>query len=213
MQRGVSTKAPALFRGRFRVQSTRLPTWDYTSNGYYFLTICTKDREPFLGEIIDGSMQLSKIGEIVADEWRQIAIKRRDVWLDEWVVMPNHLHGIVVIAREPCVETPQRPRVGDRIASDQLPTERPHGEAMQRGVFTRVAFRILPGSLAAIIGQFKSRATKRAWQLGFEDFGWQRRFYDHIIRDDTSLDNIRQYIVENPAKWESHEELPENLWM
>ncbi len=213
-RRGVSTEGSALFQGHLRAESTRLPVWDYRSNGYYFVTICTKDRAPVLGEIFDASVQLSTIGEIVATEWLGIAIRRRDVALDQWVVMPNHIHGIVIIRRERGVETPQRGRDQNPIHDDAASTDDPGVQPILRGVSTRVApSRLLAGSLGAIIGQFKSRATKRAWQAGFLDFGWQPRFYDHIIRDDRSLDRIRQYIIDNPAKWDPHEATPENLWM
>lgn len=210
-QRGVSTEAPTLYRGRFRVQSARLPGWDYTSNGYYFVTICTRDRVPFLGEVLGSSVRLSRIGEIVAAEWRGIAVRRRDVSLDEWVVMPNHLHGIVVIRRElGAVKTPQRGRAHP-VPGDFPMTHFDEMRPTQRGVPT--SSRLPAGSLGAVVGQFKSRSTKRIWQCGFPDFGWQPRFYDHIIHDDGSLDRIRQYIIDNPAKWDAHEETPENLWM
>jgi len=215
VQRGVSTKGSALYRGRFRVQSTRLTTWEYRSNGYYFVTICTKDRAPLLGVVLDGTVRLSRIGEIVAAEWREIVVRRRDLALDEWVVMPNHLHGIVIIRRDPgIVETPQRDRARDGISLDHSLPQHHHDDGMPRGVSTTgAASRLLAGSLGAIIGQFKSRATKRIWLSGFGDFGWQPRFYDHIIRDDRSLDHIRQYIIDNPAKWDSQEVVPGNLWM
>lgn len=167
-QRGVSTKGPVLFKGRFRVQSTRLPGWDYRSNGYYFVTICTKDRAPFLGDIADGRMCLSSIGEIIAAEWRGIAVRRRDVSLDEWVVMPNHIHGIVVVARDRGVETPQRERARGAISDGRPLTRRRKDDAMQRGVSTGIPPRLQAGSLGTITGQFKSRSTKRAWQLGFQ---------------------------------------------
>ena len=210
-QRGVSTEGSPLFRGGFRIESSRLPGWDYTSNGYYFVTVCTRDRAPFFGEVLDGSAKLTRAGEIVAEEWQGIAIRRRDVSLDQWIVMPNHLHGILVIARDPGVETPQRIEASDRLAEDSQSTQRGRNDGMQRGVST--ASRLQAGSLGAIVGQFKSRSTKRLWRSGFPDFGWQPRFYDHIIRDDGSLDHIRQYIIDNPANWDSQEVVPENLWI
>ena len=252
--RGVSTEGPVLFKGRLRVQSTRLQGWDYRSNGYYFVTICCRDRAPFLGDIIDGRVLLSKAGEIVTAEWKGIALRRRDVFLDEWVVMPNHVHGILVIARDPGVETPQRIGAPGRLAEDSRSTQSGRDEGMQRGVSvgrpefpdrgvetplrigpsdrpaegrtsaqrTRdeemqrgvsTASRLQAGSVGAIIGQFKSRSTKRVWQAGLRNFGWQPRFYDHIIRDDRSLDDIRQYVIDNPAMWDSQVAIPENLWM
>lgn len=83
--------------------------WDYTSSGYYYVTLCTKDRWPFFGEIVGGQMILSPIGKIVDEEWRRTPSVRSNVSLDEWVIMPNHLHGIIVIEEKSIiVETPRR---------------------------------------------------------------------------------------------------------
>ena len=85
------------FRGQYRVQSTRLQHWDYSSEGAYFVTICTKDREYSLGEIVNDKMNYSRIGEIIIKEWENTKKIRSNVVLDEWVVMPNHIHGIIII--------------------------------------------------------------------------------------------------------------------
>jgi putative transposase len=192
-RRGVSTPDDgALYKNRYRVQSTRLPGWDYTRNAYYFVTICTRDRATTLGHIEDGHVILSPAGEIASDEWQKTSNVRPDVRVDAYVVMPNHIHGILVIDRK------QESSLGQ-------PYETPH-----RGVSTS---RLAPGSLGAIVGQFKSVCTKRIRAAGVTDFGWQPRFYDHIIRDEGSFDRIRQYIVDNPLKWESDSNTPENLWI
>lgn len=86
-----------LFRNKYRVSSTRLQTHDYSSNGYYFLTICTKNRENYFGEIVNNKMQLSKIGKTAKKFWREIPKHFPFVKLDEFVVMPNHVHGIIII--------------------------------------------------------------------------------------------------------------------
>ena len=169
-----------LFKGKYRTSPTRLPGWDYTSAGGYFVTICTKDRVPFFGEIIDGKMHLSPQGRIVSDEWVKTDRIRSNVTLDEWIVMPNHLHGIVVMAEA----------VGG-----------PHGETPHRGVSTAWQ----SGTLVAIVGQFKSICTKRIRRDGYSGFAWQPRYYDHIIRDEASLARIREYIAVNPLKWPDDE--------
>lgn len=159
------------FQGKYRIKSTRLPGWDYGSPGYYFVTICTRDRIPFFGDVTAGKMRLSPIGEIAAEEWAKTGEIRPNVVIDEWVVMPNHMHGIIVI-----VDTPRRgPSTGN-----------PHWK---------------PNTLGAIINQYKSKCTKRIRAAGYVDFGWQRRFYDHIIRDERALHGIRRYIADNPRKW------------
>ena len=82
---------------RYRRQSIRLPWWDYSQSGWYFVTVCTKDRRCVLGDIVDSQINLSQAGVIVEEEWRRTAIVRQHVLLDEFVLMPNHLHGILVI--------------------------------------------------------------------------------------------------------------------
>ncbi|MCJ7496524.1 MAG: hypothetical protein MUO78_00070 [candidate division Zixibacteria bacterium] len=94
-----------LFKNKYRIESARLKDWDYSRYGYYFVTVCTKNKEHFLGDIIGDKMQLSEIGEIVAEEWQNSEKIRDYVKLDEWVIMPNHLHGIVIIQNENNVET------------------------------------------------------------------------------------------------------------
>ena len=166
------------FKSRYRVESARRPGWDYSAAGWYFVTICTRDHVPFFGEVVGGDMVQSPIGQIVAEEWQRTPDVRSSVVLDEWIVMPNHLHGILVIVDTPhIVKTPRR------------------------GVFTTKRGRLVAGSLGAIIGQVKSVCTKRIWAAGSTDFGWQSRFHDHIIRNDESLQRIREYIINNPRKW------------
>jgi putative transposase len=177
----------ARFRDKYRIESARLPEWDYTRAGWYFVTICTKDRECFFGEVVNGEMRLSAIGGIVAEEWHKTEQIRPNIVLDQWVVMPNHLHGIVVI--ESAVETSRR-------------------DVSTRSMMTP---RLKSNSLGSIIGQFKSVCTKQIWSMGFRNFAWQPRFYDHIIRDDRSLDEIRNYIIQNPVKWEVDKLNPERM--
>ncbi len=200
-----------LFRHQYRVESTRLSGWDYRSSGYYFVTICTKGREVFFGEVVEGVMFLSPMGKIVATELQAIAVRRRDAELDTWAIMPNHIHTILVLKGDGSVETPHRQRRGIAPSNYGAGTPRRLTERIQRGVST--ASRLAGGSLGAIIGQFKSRSTKRIWREGFRDFDWQDGFYDHIVRDEYSLNQIRQYIADNPLKWELDKDNVENLYM
>jgi REP element-mobilizing transposase RayT len=169
---------------RYRGQSIRLPWWDYSQAGWYFVTVCTKDRQCLLGKIVEGSMALSPAGLIVEAEWWRTATVRKNVRLDEFVMMSNHLHGILVITEG-------------------------QGKTSQRDVSTKPGLR--PDSLGAIVGQFKSICTKRIRGAGFPQFAWQASFYEHIIRDERSLGNIRQYIGDNPAKWELDADNPKNF--
>lgn len=176
----------------YRVASTRLQHWDYTANAFYFVTICTHDRLPLLGEIVAGAMVPSEAGQIVDEEWRRTCDVRPHVAIDKYVVMPNHVHGIIVLNSDESVlgATPEK--------------------TSQRDVSTP---RLVAGSLGAIVNQFKGACTKRIRDAGVTEFGWQPRFYDHIIREEEALNRIRQYIVDNPLKWELEQETPENLWM
>jgi putative transposase len=193
----------AKFKGRYRVESARLRGWDYAGAGAYFVTICTKDRAPFFGDVVDGDLVLSPIGQIVADEWQKTGQIRPYVSLDEWVIMPNHLHGIIII--NPVVETPRRG------VSTITTTQRGVPTTVGRGVST--PSRLQAGSLGAIVGQIKSTCTKRIRAAGFTDFAWQTRFYDHIVRDEPSLQHIREYIAGNPARWEEDRNNPPDLYM
>jgi REP-associated tyrosine transposase len=166
-------------------RSIRLPGYDYTQAGAYFITVCTHERQCVLGEIVNGEMYLNEIGKIVEQTWLEISKIRKLVALDVFVVMPNHFHGIIVMHDE-ALWTDRTGLPNLRGARDQ---EQPRG--------------IQIGSVGAIIGQFKSRVTKRAKALGiFPDSPlWQRNYYDHIIRDEEDLSRIREYIYSNPQSW------------
>ena len=160
--------------GKYRSQSRRLKNWDYSTPGGYFVTICTHLGKPYFGTVENGEIHLSPIGEILVEEWVKTSSLRESVELDEYVVMPNHLHGIIILKQ--VVETPRR------------------------GVLTPVD--VNPDTLGTIIGQFKSACTRRIRADYTRDFAWQARFYDHVIRDDVDLQRIREYIRVNPVKWE-----------
>ncbi len=171
-----------LYKKKYRVESIRLPNYDYSSNGYYFVTICTHEKFCFFGRIVNSQMQLSQVGKIAQKHWQEIPQHVTGVYLDAYVVMPNHVHGIIVINRPNNVET-------QYIAS--LP---------ENNVSNKFA-PLKPGSLQAIIHAYKSSVTRWCRRNGDNDFRWQSRFYERIIRNDKALDNIRQYIINNPEKW------------
>jgi len=130
------------------------------------------------GKIIDQKMQCSEIGQIIAEEWIRTAMIRSNIVLNQWVVMPNHIHGII-----------------------QIKNDRYNVETTRRVVSTR----LLPNSIGSIIGQFKSKCTKRIRADGYAQFNWQRNYYDHIIRNDKDLAHIREYIANNPQNWDRDE--------
>ncbi len=183
-----------LFKGKYRIKSIRHPDWDYSSAGWYFVTICTKDRREFFGEIKNGIMALNEIGCVVAGFWQEIPNHFPFVRLDEWGVMPNHVHGIIIINNNRRDEAMPRLYMGNYTKMSQISPK--------------------PKSLPVIIGSFKSIVTKMINQKYPNiHFQWQSRFYDHIIRNEKSLDDIREYIHFNPNKWESDRNNPEGLWM
>ncbi len=191
-----------LFKNKYRIESTRLRGWDYSSPGLYFVTICAKNRVCYFGDVVNGEMNLSPIGDIVADEWQKTPQVRANVQLDEWAVMPNHLHGIIWITHT--VETGRRP----------VSTRRPVSETTRSETFHRnVSTGLQPNSLGSIIGQIKSVCTKRIRAEGHGDFDWQERFHDEIIRNERALDAVRAYIINNPTNWDKDKDNPVGLRM
>jgi REP element-mobilizing transposase RayT len=169
------------FKNKYRIPSARLQHWDYRRNAAYFITICTQNREPYFGEIDNGKMKFSPIGVIADILWYEIKNHTTGVELGAFIVMPNHVHGILI------------------LNGDDAPDG---GDAVQTLHATSVHSAISPksGSVSTIIRSYKSAVTKHAHRLGF-DFAWQTRFYDHIIRNDVSFRKISDYIMNNPVKW------------
>ena len=187
-----------LFKKRYRIESPRLPGKDYTDNGIYFVTICTRGGEHVFGEIQNGVMCLSETGTAIAEEWRRTEQLRYYVTLDRWVIMPNHMHAIIVMQRNPTIDfmLSANHRTYVRMINDPPVSV----ETRRRRVSPRHRH-WKPHSLGSIINQFKTACTKRIHAMGYGDFSWQRQFYDHIIRNDESLFHIRHYIRDNPQKW------------
>jgi putative transposase len=161
--------------------SIRLQGHDYTKPGAYFVTICTHDRVCSLGTVADGQMQLNDWGRVVAECWAAIPIHFVHVTLDEWVVMPNHMHGIVII-------TDSVSGVGTRHC--RAPTVEQFGSPVS-------------GSIPTIVRSFRSAVTKRINLLRGTTAPpvWQRNYYEHIAQDEPGLSAIRRYIRQNPAIW------------
>jgi len=187
-------------------RSIRLPGYDYAQPGAYFVTICTKDRLCLFGEVVDGEMRLNNIGRVVKEGWFRSADIRQEVQLfpDEFVVMPNHVHGIIwIINDDDDVGATRRVAptrwVAHRVGATRrvAPTDPPRGPAS--------------GSIGAIIGQFKSITTKRINALRDMPGApvWQRNYYEHIIRDERSLHRIREYIATNSLRWHLDRENPD----
>ncbi len=208
------------FKGKYRVESTRLPNRDYAANGWYFVTICTQNRAYFFGDVINRQMQLSTVGKIAQQFWAEIPNHFTHTYIDAYAIMPNHVHGIVVIDRPPTssiiaptttnVETLQCNVSTQRDVTRRNMTQNPSSDVRRR-MMSEISPKT--GSLGAIVRSYKSAVTRRCHQNNFDNFAWQPRFYEHIIRADGSLDRIQKYIINNPAKWDEDREKPPNLWM
>ena len=158
-------------------KSNRLKGYDYSQNGYYFVTICTKNYKHFFGKIKNTKMILNEFGEIVKKCWLALPNHYKNCVLDEFIIMPNHLHGIIAIEN-----INPRDNVGNGLKP--FPTGKTYG-------------------LSEIIRGFKTFSSKDInLKFGKKIFQWQKSFYDHIIRNEKSLFDIRKYIQNNPLKWE-----------
>lgn len=184
--------APVKFKGKYRIPSARRPSWDYGSNATYFVTICTKNRVPYFGTIDDAAverapddpndstrMHTTPLGEEARRCWSAIPVHFPFVRLDAFVIMPDHVHGIVVIDKSDAVET------HDHASLHIHPTN--HFGRQSR-------------NLASIIRGFKIGVTTFA-RVHDLDFAWQARYHDRIVREDDSLGMIRFYIQANPMRW------------
>ena len=167
----------------------RLQGYDYAQNGAYYVTICTHHRACLFGNIINDEMVLNDAGQMVQQAWNDLPNHYLNVTLDAFVIMPNHVHGVVLIHDS---------LVGDALVASHNTNGRPQGSP-----------------LPLIMDRFKS-ATTVEYIRGVETFGWpsfngklwQRGYYDHIVRNEEDLDRIRQYIINNPLQWTEDTENP-----
>ena len=187
---------------RHHRRSIRLPGFDYTRPGAYCVTICTHQRECTLGQIEDGKMILNIYGQIAHEEWVRSAVIRHEIQLDEFIVMPNHLHGIVIITDDASGATHSVGAHGFVGATGRSPLRM---QTMRPGP--------PPKSLGSFIAGFKSAATQRINALrGTPGLPvWQHNYYEHVIRNEDEWNEIRTYIAENPLKWELDENHPSRL--
>ncbi|MGB5289071.1 MAG: transposase [Ignavibacteriaceae bacterium] len=163
-------------------RSIRLKDFDYSTPWWYYITICSYNHQNLFGQIINGKMILSEFGIIVEEEWLKTEKLRKDVELDYYVIMPNHFHGI--------------PIINSRDKARLVPT----AEKREFG-------RPVANSLSTIVGSFKSAVTRRIneFRNSSGKLVWQKNYFEHIIRNENDLNNIRKYIELNPLKWELDE--------
>ncbi|MBM3155874.1 MAG: transposase [Chloroflexi bacterium] len=166
-------------------RSIRLKHYDYSQAGAYFITICTYDKECLFGKVTNGEMVLNEYGKVVEEEWYRSGKIRHEIELDAFIVMPNHIHGVVTI-------------VG---AQGLAPLQHDHAHLQRK-----------PRSLSTFVTGFKSAVTIRVNELRGTlcEPVWQRNYYEHVIRNEHDLNDIREYIVNNAQKWDSDSENPSN---
>ncbi len=180
-------------------RSIRLKGYDYTSPGWYYVTVCTHDRKFFFGDVADGQMRLNDAGRMVDFVWTQLPHQFQHITLDARVVMPNHMHGILVVVGAPLVG-----------ALGGAGTRRPAPALSLEGAGTRPA-----PTMGDVVGAFKSITTyeytlgvrQRNWP-SFNGRLWQRNFYEHVIRNEHELNTIREYVCLNPSGWAYDPENP-----
>jgi putative transposase len=213
------------FRNIYRVPSSRMQNWDYGSNGGYFITICTQKRVHYFGETKNGMMVLTEIGKQAEICFREIPIHFAFVELGNFVVMPNHVHAIIIINKpdnsiietgdetfdemfnetfdEMFNETFDETVETQNLASLHQPPQQPPQQRQQQQQRIPSSFnKFGPQSknLASIVRGYKIGVTKFAKSIHIE-FGWQPRYYDHIIRNSATFDKIDNYITKNPINW------------
>ncbi|MBM4422404.1 MAG: hypothetical protein FJ030_03300 [Chloroflexi bacterium] len=172
------------FKNKYRTASARWAAWDYSSNAAYFITICVANRAHDFGKIMDGKMNLSALGQSAQDCWDEIPVHFPFVELGEFVVMPNHVHGVVVINKPDGATTSVETQ---DIASLRDQPRNRFGPQSQ--------------NLASIIRGYKIGVTKFA-RRNHIPFEWQARYHDRVIRNAEELYRIQQYILSNPQNWE-----------
>ena len=168
-------------------RSIRLKGYDYSRSGLYFITLCVVDRICVFGNIVDGKMQLNDIGRLVEEEWlNTINIRKGDVRLHNYIVMPNHFHAIIEICE--CM---------DECDSFQILNTDNVGECEKGECDSPLRMKSPSKTVGAIVRGFKGAVSR---QLGYSV--WQRNYYEHIIRTGESYRQISDYIVNNPTKWQ-----------
>ena len=173
------------YDNKYQRGSPRLQGFDYANDSIYFITINTKNRSHYFGKINKGKIILSTAGKIIENEWLNTEIIRKSlkITLDKYCIMPNHFHALLKIG------DPILPTKDSRVPPTNDPVNK-FGKQSQ--------------NISSIIRGFKGSCTKRIRE-DIKNFAWQRGFYDHIVRDLNSLDNIRNYIIENPSNWKDYE--------
>jgi putative transposase len=213
------------FRNKYRVPSARLQNWDYGANGAYFITICTKEMQHFFGEVVEKKMILNSVGELAEEYWIEILKQFPYVEFGNFQIMPNHVHGILIIDKSVVTATVETRFIASHsddkiefiasnldgiIEDESIEDDADSSETRliasvpekdKIGGFAGENNPMLADNISRIIRWYKGRCTFEMRKIN-PNFGWHSRFHDHIIRNSESFERIQNYIEENPAKWE-----------
>jgi putative transposase len=191
------------FQNKYRIPSARAKWWDYEKTASYFITICTYQKEHFFGKIDKNQMLLSKTGEIAGSCWEEIPKHFQYVTLGAFIVMPNHIHGIVFLDNTKIYA----PNIVETLHATSPHESLPHPISDQTALFLNhqknekmASISPKKGSLASVLRSYKSAVSKLSRPLNLY-FNWQERYHDHIIRNKESFDKIEHYITNNPSNW------------
>ena len=187
-------------------RSLRLPYYDYRQEGAYFITVCTHGRQPLFGSVQGDKMYLNEAGRTAANCWTAIPNHYPNAQIDAFIVMPNHIHGIILITND---HHPVGANNHSPLRHNETPSPLRHNETPIHNDTSR--FRSPSRTVGAIVRGFKIGVTK--WFRANTDVHtvWQRNYYENVIRNETALHEIRQYIINNPAKWNEDPENPATL--
>lgn len=190
------------YKGIYRGQTFRLQNWDYSSEGLYFITICTQNKEHYFGEIADEKMKLSEIGEIAEKYWKAIPF--------QFVIMPNHVHGILIVDKYDLDTDIDRVDIihdGVNICRDTIyriskliSHDKSNHENKINGGITGIKNPMFHDNISWVVRWYKGRCTFEIRKIHV-DFKWQSLFHDHVIRNEKAFKNIQQYIIYNPKNW------------
>ncbi|MFH1745114.1 MAG: transposase [bacterium] len=198
-----------LYKNKYRVESTRLKNYDYTSDGAYFITICTKDREYFFGEIKNSQINTPQT-KIAAECWRDLPKHYPNCVLDEFIIMPNHVHGIIIIDNNLLnVSVPLNTFVPSNMSAET------GFKPVSTDGLNAVNINLKQHSLSEMIRAFKTFTARRINEMQNtrgQPF-WQERFYDRIIRNGEELKKSRNYIIKNPERWELNKNNSKNIFI
>ena len=197
---------------RHHRRSIRLKGYDYTQQGAYFVTLVTQGRECLFGEIVNGEMRLNEFGALVAEGWNGLTQHFRNADLDEFVMMPNHLHGIVVLKWDAYADGRGRGEALTDTSAYRVTSANVNASPLRVSTASERPHGTKPRSLNAIVQNFKS-VTSRKINQRHNTQGtiiWQRDYFERVIRNENELNRIREYIMSNPAAWESDNENPRN---